>query len=98
MAVDQDCITGFLVSRQTAPGEREVLNIAVDPAFRRRGIARELLKAELDRGPGQWFLEVRESNRAALNLYETFGFRSVGRRNGYYTDPAETGIVMKLIS
>jgi [ribosomal protein S18]-alanine N-acetyltransferase len=98
VAVDEDRIAGFLVSRQTAPGERELLNLAVDPSFRRRGIARGLLKAELERGPGQWFLEVRDSNGAALNLYETFGFRSVGRRDGYYTDPVETGIVMKLIS
>jgi ribosomal-protein-alanine N-acetyltransferase len=98
VAVDEDRIAGFLVSRQTAPGERELLNIAVDPPFRRRGIARGLLKTELERGPGQWFLEVRESSGAALNLYETFGFRSVGRRDEYYTAPVETGIVMKLIS
>jgi ribosomal-protein-alanine N-acetyltransferase len=98
VAIDEECVAGFLVSRQTAPGEREILNLAVEPAKRRRGIARELLSVELQSASGQWFLEVRESNRAALNLYETLGFENVGQRDSYYTNPAETGIVMKLIS
>ena len=67
-------LAGFLVSRATAPGEREILNLAVDPAERRRGIARRLLEEELGRGEGSWFLEVRESNTAAIRLYQTLGF------------------------
>ena len=89
---------GFVLSRQTAPGEREILNLAVIPAERRRGIARRLLESELSRGRNTWFLEVRESNVAALGLYQSLGFQQVGLREAYYHNPSESGIVMKFIS
>lgn len=98
VAVENDHVAGFLVSRQTTPGEREILNVAVALSERRRGIARRLIAAELERARGQWFLEVRESNIAALNLYKACGFQEAGRRNSYYHDPTESGIVMKLNS
>ena len=92
-----DCaIAGFLVVRQTAPDEREILNLAVDPRFRRRGIARELLRNALNESASVWFLEVRESNQAAIFLYKSLGFRVVGTRPGYYSNPVESGVVMKL--
>jgi ribosomal-protein-alanine N-acetyltransferase len=91
-------VAGFLVSRQTAPGEREILNLAVEPSQRRRGVARALLQGELRREKTQWFLEVRESNRGAILLYQNAGFRVAGRRESYYRDPPETGIVMKFDS
>jgi ribosomal-protein-alanine N-acetyltransferase len=91
-------IMGFLLSRQVAPGEREILNLAVAPAARRRGIARKLLDAELARAGGAWFLEVRASNTAALGLYQDRGFQQVGIREEYYHDPPESGIVMKFLS
>jgi [ribosomal protein S18]-alanine N-acetyltransferase len=91
-------VLGFLVARQTAPGEREILNLAVDPTQRRRGVARALLRAELERDKNQWFLEVRESNRSALELYQRAGFRVAGRRESYYNNPSEPGIVMKFDS
>jgi ribosomal protein S18 acetylase RimI-like enzyme len=89
---------GFLVTRQTTPGEREILNLAVDPSARRRGVARALLQVELGRGKNQWFLEVRESNFRAIKLYESAGFRVAGRRESYYRNPPEPGIVMKFDS
>ena len=88
-------VIGFLTARQTAPGEREILNLAVDPSERRRGIARALLREELGRGKNQWFLEVRASNSRAIKLYESAGFRIAGRRESYYHNPPEPGIVMK---
>ncbi len=94
-------IAGFLVSRQTFAGgpdflpEREILNLAVAPPFRRMGIGSALLAEEL-RSAGDFFLEVRESNIAAQALYRRFGFAEVGRRAGYYRSPAETAIVMKM--
>jgi ribosomal protein S18 acetylase RimI-like enzyme len=91
-------VVGFLVARQTAPGEREILNLAVDPSQRRRGVARALLQAELGRDKTQWFLEVRASNRGAIALYQDAGFRVAGRREAYYRDPPEPGIVMKFDS
>ena len=98
VAIDDGHVAGFLVSRQTTPGEREILNVAVAPSERRHGIARRLIAAELERSRGQWFLEVREFNTAALNLYKTCGFQEAGRRDSYYHNPPEPGIVMKLIS
>jgi [ribosomal protein S18]-alanine N-acetyltransferase len=98
VAVADGLVAGFLASREIAPGEREVLNIAVDRAQRRRGIARELLQHALKSLPGAWFLEVRESNTAAVKLYENAGFQPVGRRPEYYREPLEAAIVMRFFS
>lgn len=91
----------FLVSRETFQGsehelaEREILNLAVAPSFRRKGIAKTLLGHELRRRAA-FFLEVRESNMAAQNLYFQFGFREIARRPRYYQDPSEGAIVMQM--
>lgn len=92
------CVAGFLVTREVAPGESEILNIAVDPAERRTGIARRLLTDALARAKGTWFLEVRASNAAALRLYESAGFTRTGSRKNYYDEPAEDAIVMRFFS
>ena len=91
-------VVGFLVIRQIAPDEREILTLAVDPAERRRGVARTLLETELRRAKTRWFLEVRASNSSAIRLYEGAGFRMTGRRESYYSNPVEPGIVMKFDS
>jgi ribosomal protein S18 acetylase RimI-like enzyme/glycosyltransferase involved in cell wall biosynthesis len=91
-------IAGFVVSRRVADGEREILNVAVDPERRRSGIASELLRCELARWRGVHFLEVRESNIAARRLYQRLGFEEAGARPGYYENPTETGIVMRIFS
>ena len=91
-------VLGFLVARRTAPDEREILNVAVDPGERRKGIARALLEAELGRGGNHWFLEVRESNSCAIKVYQSVGFRAVARREAYYSNPPEAAIVMKFDS
>jgi ribosomal protein S18 acetylase RimI-like enzyme len=90
-------VAGFFVGRPTAPGEHEILNLAVDPGHRRKGIARALLQAAM--GAHQtWFLEVRESNQAAIAFYTSAGFGASGRREKYYRDPLDAGIVMRRIS
>jgi len=91
-------IAGFLVSRALADKEREILNIAVHPDFRRLHLATELLRNEFAVHPGVHFLEVRESNAAARRLYEGLGFQVVGERPEYYENPPETGIVMRILS
>ncbi|MBV8895706.1 MAG: ribosomal protein S18-alanine N-acetyltransferase [Acidobacteriaceae bacterium] len=94
-------IAGFLVSRfvyagdNSNPPEREILNVAVAGAFRRRGVATALISREMQR-PGECFLEVRESNLAAQRLYRKLGFVEVGRRANYYSSPPETAIVMNM--
>ena len=91
---------GYLVARSVAPGESEVLYIEVEPAFRRQGIAEMLLREAIERAPGEWFLEVRDSNLAAQKLYEKLGFVNVGRRENYYPgglgEKPEAGIVFRL--
>ena len=91
---ERDRLCGFVVTRQTAPGENEVLNLAVAPDCRRGGVGRALLDAALEAAPGAWFLEVRESNVGAIRLYENAGFQVCGKRPAYYSDPCEAGIVM----
>ena len=91
-------VVGFLVTRGTGPGEKEILNLAVDQTFRRRGVATALLKKELANGPAARFLEVRESNLSAIRLYRGMGFRPVGVRKNYYNNPPEAAIVMRLDS
>jgi ribosomal-protein-alanine N-acetyltransferase len=91
-------VVGFLVFRETAPGEQEILSLAVEPAARGRGVARRLLKSVLAPRQGAWFLEVRETNLGAIHLYETMGFRQTSKRNGYYHNPSESGIVMQFNS
>lgn len=88
-------IEGYLVSRRIAPGEREILNLAVRPDRRRRGIALQLLQRELSRAATFWYLEVRESNTAARALYASAGFRMVGRRPDYYDHPREAAVIMR---
>lgn len=91
-------VVGFLVTRRTAPDEWEVLNLAVDPAHRRRGVAKALLMPLLTTIDGRVFLEVRETNTPAQKLYESLGFKELSRRSGYYESSHEGGIVMKFHS
>ena len=95
IAGDGAAIAGFLVYRSVAGDEREILNLAVDPRYRRRGIARMLLEADCNRNPADYFLEVRASNEAARTFYSVMGFTEEGVRSRYYENPPESGIVMK---
>jgi ribosomal-protein-alanine N-acetyltransferase len=73
-----------------------LMNIAVDPSQRRRGIAWALLERMIERaGPEQQYtLEVRPSNAPAITLYERLGFRAAGRRPRYYRDNGEDALIM----
>ncbi len=89
-------LAGFLAFRRTAPGECEILNVAVAPERRRMGVATALVAELAAQQGGTVFLEVRVSNTAARNLYKKLGFSEVGLRPGYYDRPPEDGIVMRL--
>ncbi len=70
-------------------------DIAVVPAFRRQGIGRQLLDWAHRQFPeNEFWLEVRESNAAAIALYESAGYRQVGFRKRYYRDPEEGAVLM----
>ena len=90
-------IVGFLVARRAAD-EIEILNLAVAPEARRKGVARRLVGEALvwgkSSGARRAFLEVRESNRAAIRLYESLGFVGAGRRARYYANPVEDGLLL----
>ncbi len=95
-AVDAvDRLVGYLIC---ARYEKvwHLMNIAVDPALRRRGIGRGLLERMIERaGPErEYTLEVRTSNSGAIALYERFGFRSAGTRPRYYRDNGEDAVIM----
>ena len=91
-------IVGYICLWEVAD-ELHVTNVAVHPVARRRGIARALLDSVFARARGAGarmiLLEVRPSNGEAIALYESFGFRSVGRRRGYYYDTGEDALVME---
>jgi ribosomal-protein-alanine acetyltransferase len=98
VAVCERQVEGFLVSRAPDNRECEILNLAVSPEFRRKGIARCLLKSLVAAVSGPIFLEVRLSNQAAINMYNSLGFKEISRRPGYYDSPVEPAIVMKFHS
>ena len=98
VAIEGNRVVGFLVARNVAADEREILNLAVAPDFRRKGVARALVDAALGAFRGSVFLEVRESNAVALKFYKSLGFKELSRRKGYYDSPVETAIVMKFHS
>jgi ribosomal-protein-alanine N-acetyltransferase len=81
--------------------EISLLNIAVHPDHRRRGLGSELLRlverVGAERGGEQVFLEVRASNQAAITLYRSHGYVQVGIRKGYYSGDGEDAIVMRRV-
>ncbi|MFN7952945.1 MAG: ribosomal protein S18-alanine N-acetyltransferase [bacterium] len=90
-------VLGFAVVRVVGD-ECEVLTIAVDPRFRRRGVGRALLERALAdaarRGARKAHLEVRASNHAARGLYLLLGFSERGLRPRYYAHPVEDALLM----
>ncbi len=93
-------VIGFVCLR-TMLDITHVLNIAVLPAFRRRGIGSVLLREAvrelrlLKPDMVSCTLEVRESNSAAISLYERSGFKRTGKRVHYYTNPVEDAVIME---
>jgi len=98
VAMAGEQIVGFLVWRLVAPDEAEILNLAVVPEWRRKGVARELVNGALTGFRGDVFLEVRESNLNAQKFYHLLGFQQLSRREKYYDKPPEAAIVLKFHS
>jgi ribosomal-protein-alanine N-acetyltransferase len=88
---------GYAVCWSVA-GESHLLNIAVDPAVRGRGVGCILLRACIRRGARAGssliHLEVRAGNEDAIRLYRGHGFDFMGMRKGYYTDTGEDAILL----
>lgn len=91
-----DGVAGY-IGVQEICGEAYVTNVAVFEKYRKMGIGRLLLQAACDgaKGRGCEFitLEVRQSNTAAINLYESEGFEVAGVRKNFYSHPTEDGVI-----
>ncbi len=89
---------GFLLARQ-AGEEAEVLTVAVNTTFRRRGLGKLMMMTLMDdlhrRGVGVLYLEMARNNGSAAALYSSLGFSSVGIRKDYYRDGADA-VIMRL--
>lgn len=87
LVADEGALSGFILCRAIA-GEAEILTLAVDPAFRRQGLARALVEAAAGIARAAeadvMFLEVSAENLPAVGLYEGAGFVRAGVRRGYY--------------
>ena len=85
----------------TVAGEGELVDIAVSHAYRKKGYGQALMTALLAESERQGietlYLEVRQSNTAARNLYEKNGFEAMGVRKKYYRDPVEDAVLMRLV-
>ena len=98
VALDGERVVGY-VGSQSSVDESDIMNVAVHPDYRRRGIAENLihnLVADLKtRGSHALMLEVRASNDPAIALYEKLGFRQVGLRKNYYRNPKEDALILR---
>jgi [ribosomal protein S18]-alanine N-acetyltransferase len=86
-------IVGFIGIEELS-GEKHIINMAVAPSKRRRGIGKKLIENIIN-SEDVFFLEVRVSNIAAKNLYEKYGFKCVGIRKKYYNDNGEDAFIMR---
>lgn len=96
---EDEVVRGYAIVSH-ALDEAHLLNLCIDPQRRRTGLASELLEHMVDDArmisASRMFLEVRPSNRAAMDLYRRHGFRVIGRRPGYYParDGREDAVIM----
>ena len=98
VALDGETVAGYIGS-QSVEGESDMMNVAVHPDYRRRGIG-EALVAKLvtalgEKGNHSLSLEVRTSNDPAIALYQKMGFSQVGRRPNYYRNPREDALILR---
>ncbi len=97
VAVVDGKAVGFCCYLVTDDAELEFL--CVNPKYRQQGIATRLLQDTMSTLPGnvrRVVLEVRESNNAAISLYEKLGFEKLGYRRNFYSTPSESALVMEL--
>lgn len=98
VAIDGDKLAGY-VGSQSVLGEADMMNLAVDPAYRRQGVGTQLVCNLVDKLKENKVicltLEVRASNVQAIGLYQGLGFAQVGRRPNYYSNPKEDALILR---
>lgn len=99
LVAEEDGKVAGYVGSQSVPPEADVMNLAVAPEWRKKGIGRALMTALIaqlhSRGITALFLEVRVGNVPAQNLYRGLGFVEVGRRLKYYVNPTEDALILR---
>ena len=97
VTMDGDLATSY-AGMMTVAGEGQITNVATHEGYRRRGLSRAVMQAMLAHARElslfEVTLEVRESNTAAIALYEGLGFTVVGKRPRFYTHPVEAALIM----
>ena len=98
VVLEEDAVAGY-VGSQTVMDETDMMNVAVHPDHRRKGIAEALVDALVEalkeKGSHCLTLEVRASNAPAIGLYEKLGFQQVGLRKNYYRNPKEDALILR---
>lgn len=98
VADDNGTIAGY-VGSQSVLDAADMMNLAVAPAYRRKGVAQALVNALVEHLQSKQvialLLEVRVSNEPAIALYEKMGFEQVGRRPRYYHNPREDALILR---
>lgn len=98
VAMDGEKLVGYVGSQTVLDGS-DMMNVAVDPNYRRQGIAEQLIEKLIEgvkqKGAICLLLEVRASNAPAISLYEKLGFFQVGRRPSYYRNPKEDALILR---
>ena len=98
VATEGETVAGYIGS-QTVMDETDMMNVAVHPDFRRRGIAEALVTGLVEelrnKGSHCLTLEVRATNVPAIALYEKLGFSEIGRRKNYYRNPREDALILR---
>ena len=98
VALEGDTVAGYIGS-QTVVGETDMMNVAVHPDYRRKGIAEALVSQLVEElkalDSHSLTLEVRASNEPAQKLYEKLGFVLVGKRPRYYHNPKEDAYILR---
>ncbi|WP_419787898.1 ribosomal protein S18-alanine N-acetyltransferase [Pseudodesulfovibrio sp.] len=97
-AKEADFLTGY-IAFSVIEDEMEILNLAVSPDRRRLGVGTALLRCAMElcklKGVAKSFLDVKESNVSAQNLYNKFGYVQIGIRKRYYPDTKEDALLFR---
>mgnify|MGYP004648005997 FL=1 len=98
VAMEEDTLVGYAGS-QTCMDETDMMNIAVSPAHRNKGVGKALMEALVEalkkKGSRCLTLEVRASNEGAIALYAKLGFAQIGLRKNYYHNPREDALILR---
>jgi ribosomal-protein-alanine N-acetyltransferase len=98
LLLDGETLIGYSIVDRRVQGEAELHNVAIIPEYRGKGLSSLLMDKMIsdcaENGVSVIFLEVRENNAPAINLYKKYGFTAIDKRKNYYKNPTEDAWVM----